>query len=319
MRILTCLTASLVGAALTFVHPPAASAAGDQTRNEQLWQSCIGATTTADDRVTACSAVIDGETEAGRKLAGAYCNRGHGLTEQRQLDAALADLNEAIRIDPAYPCAYTNRGRVYAFKRDFDHAMADYDEAIRIDPTFALAYNNRGDAWLGKGDLDRALADFNAAIKYNPSLAVAYGNRGYAYQRKRDTVHALADYTMQIKLRPDALAHINRGNVYRDTEQLDCAAADLGEAARIAPTDARGWRNRGMIRLYQGDNKGGLADYDKALQYDPADAYSWNNRAQAKLRLGDKAGAMADFRRALEISPGLRTARDGLQQLGAVQ
>jgi len=228
MRILTCLTASLLGAALTFVHPPAASAAGDQTRNEQLWQSCIGATTTADDRVTACSAVIDGETEAGRKLAGAYCNRGHGLTEQRQLDAALADLNEAIRIDPAYPCAYTNRGRVYAFKRDFDHAMADY-------------------------------------------------------------------------------------------EQLDRAAADFGEAARIAPTDARGWRNRGMIRLYQGDNKGGLADYDKALQYDPADAYSWNNRAQAKLRLGDKAGAMADFRKALEISPGLRTARDGLQQLGAVQ
>jgi hypothetical protein len=29
--------------------------------------------------------------------------------------------------------------------------------------------------------------------------------------------------------------------------------------------------------------------------------------------------AIADFRRALEINPGLRTARDGLQQLGAAQ
>src|SRR5260370_18349120 len=146
MRIWPCLPAWRRGAALTSVPPPAASAEGDQTRNQQLWQSCIGATTTADDRVTACSAVIDGKTEAGRKLAGAYCNRGHGLTEQRQLDAALADLNEAIRIDPAYPCAYTNRGRVYAFKRDFDHAMADYDEPIRIDPTFAPAYNNPADS-----------------------------------------------------------------------------------------------------------------------------------------------------------------------------
>jgi tetratricopeptide (TPR) repeat protein len=113
------------------------------------------------------------------------------------------------------------------------------------------------------------------------------------------------------------LAYINRGNVYRDTEQLDRAAADYGEATRIAPTDARGWRNRGMIRLYQGDNKAGLADYDQALQYDPADAYSWNNRGQAKRRLGDKQGAIADFRKALEINPSLRTARDGLQQLGA--
>jgi len=72
-----------------------------------------------------------------------------------------------------------------------------------------------------------------------------------------------------------------------------------------------------MIRLYQGDNKGGLADYDKALQYDPADAYSWNNRGQARMRLGDKQGAIADFRKALEIDPGVRSARDGLRQLGA--
>ena len=74
-----------------------------------------------------------------------------------------------------------------------------------------------------------------------------------------------------------------------------------------------------MIRLYQGDTKRGIADYDKALQYDPADAYSWNNRGHAKMRLGNKAGAIADFRKALEINPSLRTAREGLQQLGAVQ
>jgi len=86
---------------------------------------------------------------------------------------------------------------------------------------------------------------------------------------------------------------------------------------KLAPEDARGWRNRGMIRLYKGDNKGGLADYDKAVQYDPADVYSWNNRGQAKLRLGDKAGAIADFRKALELRPDLSTARASLQQLGA--
>src|SRR5260370_26629156 len=93
---------------------------------------------------------------------------------------------------------------------------------------------------------------------------------------------ALADYAAQIKLKPDVLAFINRGNVYLDTEQLDRAAADYSEAARIGPTDARGWRNRGMIRLYQGDNKGGLADYDKALQYHPADPYSRHQRRQAR-------------------------------------
>ncbi|WP_249142766.1 tetratricopeptide repeat protein [Bradyrhizobium sp. AUGA SZCCT0160] len=141
MRILTCLTASLLGASLTFTQAPAASAAGDRN-----WQACTNTTTAPNERVTACSVVIDGKTETGKRLAGAYCNRGHGLTEKRELDAAMADLNEAIKLDPDYACAYTNRGRVYAFKRELDHAISDYDAALRIDPTFALAYNNRGDA-----------------------------------------------------------------------------------------------------------------------------------------------------------------------------
>ena len=93
---------------------------------------------------------------------------------------------------------------------------------------------------------------------------------------------------------------------------------DDDEAIRIDPTFAQAYGNCG-IRLFQRDNKGGLADYDRALQHDPSDAYSWNNRVQAKMRLGDRAGAIADFRKALEISPGLRTARDGLQQRGAAQ
>ena len=107
-----------------------------------------------------------------------------------------------------------------------------------------------------------------------------------------------------------------RSNAYRDSEQLDKAAADYSEVTKLAPEDARGWRNRGLIRFFQGNNKGGIADYDKALQYDPADVDSWNNRGQGKMRLGDKAGAIADFRKALELEPDIKSARDSLQSLG---
>jgi tetratricopeptide (TPR) repeat protein len=304
MRVSTCSAAWLLGAALVLAHPPAAAAQDDQT-----WQACIGQSTTANDRVSACSAVIDAKAETGRKLAAAYCNRGHGLTENRDFDRALADLNEAVRLDPAYACGYSNRGSVYALRRDLDRAIADYDEAIRIDPKFALAYNNRGDAWSGKGDIERAIADFSAAIKLDPALSIAYGNRGFAYYRKRDTAHAIQDFSTQIKLSPDVLAYINRGNAYRDFEQLDRAAADYAEVIRLAPTDARGWRNRGMIRLYQGDNKGGLADYDKAVQYDPADVYSWNNRGQARPGCGSATSRARSRISGKRCSFGLISAR----------
>jgi Flp pilus assembly protein TadD len=36
------------------------------------------------------------------------------------------------------------------------------------------------------------------------------------------------------------------------------------------------------------------------------------------MRLGDKQGAIADFRKALELRPGLPSAREALQKLGAL-
>ena len=172
---------AVLAAALAWAAPQAA-----QASDKTVWQSCVGPRALPEQRVSACTGVIEAGTETGHRLAAAYCNRGHGLTEQRQLELALNDLDEALKLDPDYPCAYSNRGRVYAFKRDPDRAIADYDQALKLDPNFALAYNNRAMAWLDKNEPGRAIADLSAAIKADPKLAIAYGNRGYIYYRQRD-------------------------------------------------------------------------------------------------------------------------------------
>ena len=96
MRILTCLTASLLGAALMFARPFPASAEADP-----IWQACVGAATAPNEKVTACSAVIDARKETGKRLAAAYCFRSHGLTEKREFDSALSDIDESIPTRPA--------------------------------------------------------------------------------------------------------------------------------------------------------------------------------------------------------------------------
>src|SRR4051812_42070707 len=86
-RNMRILSAALFCAALTL---PSMSSA----QTDPAWQTCTGTKSVPDDRISACASVIDAKSETGRKLAAAYCNRGHGLTEKRELDAALADLNE---------------------------------------------------------------------------------------------------------------------------------------------------------------------------------------------------------------------------------
>jgi len=56
---------------------------------------------------------------------------------------------------------YNGRANVYHVKGDDDRALADYNEAIRIDPNYKYAYNGRGSAYSAKGDQDHAIADFN--------------------------------------------------------------------------------------------------------------------------------------------------------------
>ena len=65
---------------------------------------------------------------------------------KKDYDKAIADYDEAIRLDPNCQTAYYNRGIVWEKKKDFNKAISDYNEAIRLDPKYSRAYNR--EAWL---------------------------------------------------------------------------------------------------------------------------------------------------------------------------
>jgi tetratricopeptide (TPR) repeat protein len=107
--------------------------------------------------------------------------------EREDFDHALADFNEAIRLDPKDAVAYTNRGGVYYEQKDYNRAFADFNETIRLDPKYALAYMRRGNVYFVQKDYDRALADYDEAIRLDPKYALAYQNRGNAKRAKGDS------------------------------------------------------------------------------------------------------------------------------------
>ena len=54
-------------------------------------------------------------------------------------------------------------------KEKYEKAIADYNEAIRLDPKMAAAYTQRGYAWEAKKDYEKAIADYTEAIRLNPN------------------------------------------------------------------------------------------------------------------------------------------------------
>ena len=102
--------------------------------------------------------------------------RGSLYARNNAYDRAIADFNEAIRLEPK-ASYFLNRGNAYNLKGDPDRAIADYNEALRLEPDLSMAYNNRGVAWRDKGDKERALADFSAAVRIDPDLVIAVEHR----------------------------------------------------------------------------------------------------------------------------------------------
>ena len=120
------------------------------------------------------------ETEAKRKADGAEAEgqrkvdadrkRKEGVEAGKAGDfgKALANLNEAIRLNPDSAVAYYDRGLTYSKIGDIDQGIANYDDAIRLDPNYVVAFTNRGILYRRKGDMDQAIADFSEAIRLNP-------------------------------------------------------------------------------------------------------------------------------------------------------
>ena len=76
------------------------------------------------------------------------------------LDRAVADFTDAIRINPKHDEAHRFRALVYDDQGKYDAALADWTRAIEIDPKDANYFNGR--CWtraISGRDLQLALAD----------------------------------------------------------------------------------------------------------------------------------------------------------------
>jgi len=92
-----------------------------------------------------------------------YYQRGAAYIHKRQYDKAIADLNQAITLNPKYAKAFNDRGLTYIRKRQYDRAISDFNKAIGIDPKYDKAYNNRALAHAYIGKYDQAWVDVHHA------------------------------------------------------------------------------------------------------------------------------------------------------------
>ena len=266
----------------------------------------------------------------------AYDNRGHAWYAKGEYDKAIADYDEAIRLDPKYAMAYNNRGLAWYAKQEYDKAIADYDKAIDLDPkkpwrtttaatpgTPSRSTTRRSPTTTRRStstprtpgvqqprprlvrqeEYDKAIADYDQAIRLDPKYAMAYNNRGHAWYAKEEYDKAIADYDKAIELDPKkpwpTTTAASPGTPRRSTTRR--SPTTTRRSASTPSTPGVQQPRRRLVR------QAGVRQGDRRLRPGhpprPQERRAYNNRGVAWYAKQEYDKAIADYDKAIELDP----------------
>jgi len=284
--------------------------AGLQEVNDDYKQCRTGSD---DGAIAACGRVIAAGKLGSYALANAYSDRGGALVDKMQIDRAIADLNEAIKLNPNLVTAYINRGYANQAKKDNKAAIDDFSKSLELNPRNSAVHAQRGQAYAALGDADHAISDLVTALSLNPNdrnldagLRVIDADYNQCQTGKGDAVVTACGRVIasgKFRATPLANAYNNRGGTLMDKGQLDQAMTDLNTAIKINPKLAAAYYNRGYVEAAKNDRNAALDDFSQFIALSPSNPVAYFDRGKVYSSMGDTDHAMADYTKAIELNP----------------
>lgn len=269
---------------------------------------------TTDGEIGARTTRSEGDVATGTadtpKDAAGFAQRASARAARGDWKAAVADFDEAIKLEPAKADYWRSRATARERSGDGRGARADFDKAIALSPNDPDLVIRRGFLRLREGDAKGALADAEVALAgyHEGSLDRLAVVALYDRLHRADRVLALIDPIIALHKDDSSLGSLLNTRCYTRALanlELPKALADCaGAIKRLGPVSAL-VDSRAMVKVRMGDLAGALADYDLVLAKAPKHATSlymrgWVRRTMAngdaellKLAAADFAAAKA--------------------------
>ncbi|MCA8923556.1 MAG: tetratricopeptide repeat protein, partial [Planctomycetes bacterium] len=179
--------------------------------------------------------------EADAELPAGYLARGRVILAapqpaqaQPERLAALADLGQALRLDPGLAEAWALRGHARFLLGDLTGAKLDLEHALGLEER-PRAWNELARVQLSLGETDRARESYGRSLSLAEQPEV-FAERARLAAAAGDTVSALRDLEAALRLRKDDVGLLmQRADVLIQAGDLTRASLDLHEVLRLAP------------------------------------------------------------------------------------
>ena len=197
--------------------------------------------------------------------------------------------------------------------KDLETALVEFREAVRLDPSFAEAHTKLGLAYKQKGDLPGAAESLKRAVRLDPSDFVSTFELGEVYRLLNKLTQAIRAYLIACELDPlNYDARVGLAGCYHRNGELTQAAAAYEEALGIDADNAVAWSNLGAIYHTQNRPYDALRAYKESLECDTRQPAVLVNMATVYLRQRRWSTAQHTLRIALDQAPDFSPAHERL-------
>jgi len=180
--------------------------------------------------------------ERAIELAPGYATSYHWFAEQwrtdhNRSDLALPLIRKAQELDPLSPVINITVAETLRDLGRHDEALAQIDHAIEISPAFASAYITKAEilAW-SFGELDQALQLYDYAAELDPQSLNACVGKALVLSNLGDDTGAINQIEHCFELGPDyILAHYNAAIVYQAAGDAERALQHARRVRSISP------------------------------------------------------------------------------------
>ncbi len=248
--------------------------------------------------------------DATPKTASDYALRGEADLSRGEPQAAVADLNEAIRMAPDQADYYVARARAFWTAKQSDAALTDLNKSLSLDPKNLDALLLRARLHFMHRDRASAEADVTVASALAPAGSTQARSVAAMYIQLDQPAAALPLLDDWIRLHDnDATlgSALNERCWARalSNQMLDDALHDCRKAIRRDGENPVYLDSLGLVQLRLGNYSESIKAYEQAVAQRPRSAWSRYGLGLAKIRNGQKDAGNADLVAARALDPGI--------------
>jgi tetratricopeptide (TPR) repeat protein len=224
---------------------------------------------------------------ANPNRAQAHFINASALATAKKFDAATAEYQKVLEIDPKSVGAYVRLAQIHQIMGQPDAALDSYQKALALQPNSPVVNNAIGDLYLSKGDLKSAGKYFQAALAQNSHDPVAANNLAWVYAVQG--------------------------------ENLDMALSLATQAKQTAPEMSAVNDTLAWIQYKKGNYRVSISLAEDAVKKEPEKADYRYHLGMALSGAGEKDRARTELQKALQLNLKGTDAQDAQKTLASLQ